>query len=287
MRRPGLGNGPSAATMSRRPLMAARPWQYSRTRRTVMQVTMVGVLAATVGLAAVVGRSRTADLAVPLDERVEVGRLALWLPADWVKRLEGQDLPVRLVATEVGRDGARTLEITQEKVPPGRTVAQYLQEQYPNVPRRLERFDFLGQSGLLLQAQGEIRDMSNPGNPEIVSVSVLGAAVIIPDAAGDSGLAVFVQIAGEGAMGPSNRQFLKDLTVRMELLGKAVNAPGLTATGDEARARRRLRIRQWARWNGVATRPALDRQAADSPDPRAVKRSATPPLAPLTQAVVP
>ena len=62
----------------------ARPSQYSRGRRLVMQVTLFVVLLGTVALAAVLAQNRARAMSVELtDKPLSWGQLALRYPEGW------------------------------------------------------------------------------------------------------------------------------------------------------------------------------------------------------------
>jgi hypothetical protein len=61
-----------------------RSWQYPRWRRILLQATLWLVLAAAVGLAALVSRQRLQSQRIDLTHRVTLSTLTIMLPANWI-----------------------------------------------------------------------------------------------------------------------------------------------------------------------------------------------------------
>src|SRR4051794_30979614 len=82
----------------------ARPSQYSRGRRAVMQVTVLAVFAATLALAWLLAQSRARAMAVELtDKPFVMDGLALRYPKGWTVQQASDEAPVKV--TEPKRPG--------------------------------------------------------------------------------------------------------------------------------------------------------------------------------------
>src|SRR5437879_3323995 len=98
----------------------ARSWQYPRWRRILMQATMWLILAATVGLAALVTRQRTHTARTEMSQVRTVGDFTITLPTRW-KVVDGGDGAMLLVAREPGGGGidaqaGRTLSVHRQRL---------------------------------------------------------------------------------------------------------------------------------------------------------------------------
>src|SRR5688500_10159753 len=155
----------------------AKSSHYSRWKRVAMQASMWTVLAASVGLAALVSRQRTKELTVRLGEPQRVGRVMVRLPEGWgaERRHVGRDVQV-FAQEPPHRRARRELQLTLELLPDGQTDAHLRRlEEMSSLPRdQFERFDFLGQPGYRVQG-------FNPERGE--RTNVLYAATMLPAAA--------------------------------------------------------------------------------------------------------
>lgn len=202
-----------------------RPSAYSRTRRLVMQASMVGVLLATVGAAALLARVRERRWAVTLTTTPHLtDRLAMRLPRGWrVDQTLPDEAPLTVTATQgaAGEDGLRVLEVVQfpvdADVEAEGVLAEYLATQ-PGIAGSPEPFGFLGRPGVVVPFVHQER---HPLAPHIT----IGewpewyAATVLPSSAGGGqNLGVILHLGGRAAGGPSGpatlRQIADGLTPR-------------------------------------------------------------------------
>src|SRR5687768_8010056 len=130
----------------------ARPAQYSRGRRVVMQVTLLAVLLATVGLAALLAQNRARAMSVTLtDEPLVWGRLALRYPVGWQVHPPPDDAPVTVL--EPKRPGARDQRaIVVRQVPAESLTSEQLFQRQVDAEGELgplTELNVLGQRGVM------------------------------------------------------------------------------------------------------------------------------------------
>jgi hypothetical protein len=187
----------------------AKTWQYGRWRGVALQVVMWLIFGSSLGLAAYIDHRRSGALDVALAEPRTFGRLSVRLPKDWsVETRAGP--PQALVATHGRRrNERRTLRITQEQPGAGRQGPEdYLETiiNIPNIQIEPEPFPFLGQDdAVLVPLRFSLRGRV-PEGVDLVGMPEPGlyACAVLPD-----GLAVTVQVVGEGQYGPSSRRLLR------------------------------------------------------------------------------
>jgi hypothetical protein len=180
----------------------AKAWQYSRGRRLALQGVMCLVLGASVGVAAYVQHLRRPPQ-VELGPVEEHGRLRYALPVGW-KGVRELTIPVTVtVVAREPRKRGRSIRVaimpTTRRLDADSLLSLALQSQLP--PDQLEPISFLGEEGVLLEA-----------NTDDPSLSGLYAAVVT-----DDGTGVILSIRGEGAFGPSSRKLLKQVASTMTL----------------------------------------------------------------------
>jgi hypothetical protein len=179
----------------------AKSWQYSRWRRVAMQVTLALVLAATVGLAALVTRGRSAELRVELGTPIEVGSLKMRLPAGWSVTMS----PVTVTASDQITDVPREVAVMQEPLAGG-TVDEYLWRHSGEPAKKFQRVDFLGQPGRMVEVEGR-----RPFTDEVIS-GVYAVTILPPRGPGERALGVFVKVEAQALLGPSNRRLIRQIT---------------------------------------------------------------------------
>jgi hypothetical protein len=97
----------------------ARSWQYPRWRRFAMQVAMWVILAATVGLAALVNHERRRSMRVDLGAPIVSGAMSVRLPKTWQQSRVAGERDGRIIAQAVEPDDqnlGRTVTITRDRV---------------------------------------------------------------------------------------------------------------------------------------------------------------------------
>lgn len=214
----------------------AKSWQYGRWRAVVLQAVMWVVLGASLGLAAFIDHRRSGMLDVRLGESVRDGRLLVRLPVDWEVVIQRGEESVRpqpraLTVIDFDRQGRerRRLRITQEQqAGRPRGPAYYLENLMSSrhvLPLEPQPFSMLGQDdGVLIPFKVDIRRYLGRETPIDIPEPGLYACVVMPD-----GLAVTVQVTGEGAYGPSSHQLLRRVADAIRLADGAADAPSATA----------------------------------------------------------
>ena len=202
----------------------AKNWQYGRLRTVALQVAMWLVLGASLGLAAFIDHRRSGSLDVTLGEPVAEGRLVVRLPKGWeVDVQESKAGPPRtLTVIDFDRQGRRrrTLRITQEQQSGRPRGPEYYIESAVNLPiddeggaLQTEPFPFLGQDdAVLLPLKINMRALRRYVPTASLPEAGLYACAVTPD-----GLAVLVQVTGDGAYGPSNRALLRRVADNIRL----------------------------------------------------------------------
>ena len=189
----------------------AKTWQYGRWRDVALQVVMWLIFGSSLGLAAYIDHRRSGALDVALAEPRTFGRLSVRLPKGWSVETT-PSRPQELVATHGGRrrNERRVLRITQEQQGAQQQGPEaYLESNIPipeGYPVEFEPFPFLGQDDAVLMPLRFSLRRPIPEGIELIGVPRPGlyASAVLPD-----GLAVTVQVVGEGQYGPSSRRLLR------------------------------------------------------------------------------
>lgn len=106
----------------------ASPYSYTTRRRMLMQGAMVGVLAGTLGLAALVQRSRTTSEAVTLSSPVGIGLYEIALPEGWTtKRRWLKQIPPFPSIEAIDPKGGRVFTASQRFLDYDVTAEKYLE----------------------------------------------------------------------------------------------------------------------------------------------------------------
>jgi hypothetical protein len=209
----------------------AKNLQYGRLQAVALQVVMWLVFGASLGLAAFIDHRRSSGLDVTLGEPLREGRLVVRVPEGWevpIQRGPATDSGSARALTliDFDRQGRkrRTLRITQEQQTGRPRGAEYYLEALISpqhqLPLEPQPFSMLGQDdGVIMPFKVDFRrivgDTDIPGLPD----PGVYACVVLPD-----GLAVTVQVTGNGAYGPSSRQLLQLVADNIRL------ADGVSAT---------------------------------------------------------
>jgi hypothetical protein len=190
-----------------------------------MQVTMSFVFLATLGLAALVARSRERAAAVDLEAKPHLtDPLAIRLPKGWQLTQDQDELPVEVVSRErvVGKpEKAREIKIYQTDKPPGSPEA--LLKHYigatPGVLGELDTFILLGEPGVI--ASFDHVDLeSDFGYGPTRYLPGWYAAGILPGKGpkgGDLGVVIYVE--GVPVAGPAGRRLVRQIADGLALRG--------------------------------------------------------------------
>jgi len=200
----------------------AKTWQYSRWRRVVMQVTLGVILAATVGLAALVTRQRSREARIELSATpTRVGVLEARFPKGWETHHEFFRRTSRhtVEATDPDPTNQRRLAVVQESLESGTTPAQFVARYARLKPDdEFERFDFLGQRGEGVEVFGGRQDETGA----IYPVTQLFAATILPPAGkGERATGVMIKFEANGVLGPSARRLMREIADSIRFVGPA------------------------------------------------------------------
>jgi hypothetical protein len=237
----GIGNPETVASPSSRRIRynsspMARSSQYSRSRRTLMQVIMWLVLAAMVGAAAFVTRQRLqARMVLPGEKAVQLLAVEVRLPRGWahgtVERIEdpppGRPPVAMTSATEFGRRGksrdesrvgGRQLIIREEVVRVGITALQYIAQQtdedVADLPTE-QLADMGGQPGWLV----EVPSQRGPAGARM-PWGIYAATIFAPNRA------VLIQLIGPGSAVPEDREDVRRLASQVRYVGDLPVLPG-------------------------------------------------------------
>src|SRR5436305_844977 len=105
-------------------LLMANPWQYSRGRRIATQVVMWVILAAAIGLAALVSAHRRTALQVALGPAQTVKHVTIALPKDWEVTPNRNDMAPTVLTARAGDDDSLRMVVTLDPLPQNRTPLQ-------------------------------------------------------------------------------------------------------------------------------------------------------------------
>lgn len=204
----------------------ARPAQYSRGRRFVLQATLLVVLLGTLGLAALVGQSRDRDTGVQLTDKPHLTpRLTMRLPKGWQIDQNSDVLPLVVTAKEKLRPDeveARGLFILQTAMPPG-SADDLLRQYVENVPGSAgppSAFRILDRPGVIVRfdraeevSDGQFRYMRLvPG--------WFAAGIVAGAGPNGSDLGVVLGVHGQRAAGPAGSRLLRQLADGLGLRGR-------------------------------------------------------------------
>ena len=186
---------------------------------------MAGVLLATVGAAALLGRSRERRWAVELKSKPHLTpHLAMRLPEGWqVDQTDPDATPLIVTATQRDPDGddVRVVEVVQFSTAVPTTapelLATYLSVR-PGVAGASRPVRFLGQPGVLVPFVWHYRQPGNPLSPTI-EVPEWYAATVVPRAGQDGAdLGVVVGLGqGAGAGGPAGARVVAQVASGLAL----------------------------------------------------------------------
>jgi hypothetical protein len=206
----------------------ARPSAYSRGRRIVMQVTMFGVLLATIGLAALVARSRERAVAVELETKPHLtDQLAIRLPKGWTPEQDSFDLPIKVTSHERAAgnpDKERVVTVYQTDTPPG--TAQDLLKQYIGqtpVLGEAGTFLLLGEPGAIASFDRLDMDSDFGFGPTRLVPGWYAAGILQGKGPGGRDLGVVIAVEGEPAAGPAGRRLVRQLADGLIIRGRPLN----------------------------------------------------------------
>lgn len=186
-----------------------------------MQAVLWVAFAGTLALAGYISHRRNGSLSVELGEPTVFGNVRVRLPKGWAREERTDARPAVLVARERDEEGwedlkRRKLWITQERQAQAKKgPAYYLHAQYGIPDDHAEPFNFLGGRGVLLVWRGLPPGMLNEVDDAIVRQipeAGLYACTVLSD-----GLTVTIQVRGQGAFGPTNRQLIRQVADTMSV----------------------------------------------------------------------
>jgi hypothetical protein len=208
----------------------ARASQYSRGRRLMLQGTLVLVLGATLGLAAMLGQSRDRAMAIELSSKPHwAGKLAIRLPKGWALLQDTDEIPITVVAKE--SKGAtpgelRSIEIHQSSsssATPQEILSRHLSRLEGELGR-VRSFNLLGQPAFLARFSVYEPIPMDPFG-RAVEVPAWFAGGVVPGAGlRGQDLAVVIGVRGQGMAGPAGMRVIDQLAKAMTL------RPGVATT---------------------------------------------------------
>ncbi len=181
-----------------------------------MQVVMAAVLLATIGLAALLARSRQQATAFAGKPHL-TDTLAIRLPKKWRVFQDPEEpgqLPTKVVATEMAMaSNPRTIVVYQTAVS-SESSEEVLREYLSREPGDLggaEPFDVLDHPGVIARFDSIVAIPEDPlGRAELIPGWY--AAAVVPNAGpGNSNLGVVVGVYGETAAGPPGRGLVRQV----------------------------------------------------------------------------
>ena len=198
-----------------------------------MQVTLAVVLLATVGLAALVGRSREQATAVELaDQPIRVGRLEVRLPAAWETASDGgaalTKLPAAITAEERRGGvlmGGRTVTIQQSSHPavrsPEDVLRHYLRKEQGTVGN-VKTITLFGRPGVLARFDGVYLI---PDHPFGAGMEIPGwvAAGLMPGAGDGQDLGVVIRAEGWPTAGPAGERLVRQVAGAISVAPRAAD----------------------------------------------------------------
>ena len=194
----------------------ARPWQYTRSRRLLMQGVMWLVLGGTVAVAALVSRikARSSELGPPETQ----GAVEVLLPKGWERDLTTLSRTKwELTAREpVGRHeepgSGRVIKVTQEMKSPGLTpedqLMAVLQAGGGRPASQIKRTTLGGKPAVRIRARVPVGEDDEDNGYIIYVCTVLR-----------SGLAVTLQYQGPGLPGSDDEKLLTQIAQTMRIAG--------------------------------------------------------------------
>ena len=202
----------------------ARPTAYSRVRQMVMQATMIGLLLAALGAAALLGRSRERQWAVELNPTPHLAdRLAMRLPRNWqIDQTPEGELPLVVTATQLrpGGEVARVVQVVQ--VPTDADTGDALLGAYlakrQGLTTAVRPFQFLGRPGVVVEFTSIIADEPDELAAVVVRPECYAATVVRGQS--DSGKDIGVVVALlQGPGGASGTRLVQQVAGGLVLRG--------------------------------------------------------------------
>lgn len=203
-----------------------------------MQATMVAVLAAMLGAAALLARRQERRWAVELKSTPHLTpRLAMRLPKGWtVEESEPGAVPLTVTAVQQAREGGgvvRFVEVVQfpTDVDDGATLLRAYLAGRPGVAGSEQPFSILGRPGALAPFVSYDLGLPEAHAPPVEATEWYAAAVLPTAGREDQGLGLVLRLGGAGAGGRSGRGMLRQVAD-----GLAVRAgnPGGSGAGAGA-----------------------------------------------------
>jgi hypothetical protein len=182
-----------------------------------MQLTLLIVFLATLGLAWLLSQSRSRAMAVELtDKPFLTDELALRYPKGWDVRQTSDEAPVQILEPKRPGRGHPRLVVLHVMPTTSLTTSQLFQRHVDTKGELgpIGEFPLLGQSGLA--APFDRYEMPSPTEIEVIPTWT--AAAVIPGAGRDgSDLGVVLEVRGEAVHGPAGRALLRQVADGLSL----------------------------------------------------------------------
>jgi hypothetical protein len=204
----------------------ARPSQYSRGRRLVMQLTVAVVLAGCLGIAGLIVRTRERALAVDVTTTAMSygGWLDVRLPKGWKSQWDTDELAIKVVATERLPESEQTRDPRQATIYEVATNAKdgagLLRLTLADMRGRqgaLQPFNILGQPGYIFRYNARKAVPNDPFGRDIVIPGWYAATVVPGAGPGGQPLGVVIGVEGYDTAGPAGWRLVRQLADGLSL----------------------------------------------------------------------
>lgn len=164
-----------------------------------MQLTLCGVLLVSVGLAALLSRSRSKALQFDLGPPLETGVLRVRMPNGWIVVPMRSQGTAQVSAGEPANEERARMLLVGQQANVTADAKTFLSSHLQVPSANFERFDFLGQQGYLFALASPLR----LGERASIDAGFY-ACTVLP-----SRVAVVVELRGGTAFGPTGRKMLR------------------------------------------------------------------------------
>src|SRR5881227_1032133 len=195
------------------------PWQYSRGRRIATQVVMWLILAATIGLAALVSAHRRTALQVALASPQTVKHVTIALPKDWEVTPNRNDLAPTFLTARPSDDDSVRIVVTLDPLPQHRTP---LQMALPGSGKRgrdkitQAPLTIAGNPGVLISYAQKQSMRGFPGQDDLeMDVKSVVAATVLP-----SGKGLSIELNDIGEPEPADLDLVRRIVASISVKGE-------------------------------------------------------------------
>jgi hypothetical protein len=180
-----------------------------------MQLMLFVVLLCTLGLAALIGRSREWAIAVELTAKPHLTpHLAMRLPKGWLVEQDADELPITVTAQSANDQSNKSRRVVVYQTLSSAGGAEGLLRRYLNERRgeagSFRSFDILGHAGVLARFEMKVPEPNDPFDR--IRVPSWYAAGVLPGA-GPQGadLGVVIGVEGYTTAGPAGSRLIRQI----------------------------------------------------------------------------